>query len=136
MGNGGFAPPQFSEAAELDQIDQRESRGALRPARANQARETSPARRVQGPHPSADFDAPLPATVLAAFAGRKRRTCSSTRSRAVVAPAAVSHPIGASTPQHADPFARMLIDQARVEGASLVTHDPQFRHYDGPIVRV
>lgn len=37
---------------------------------------------------------------------------------------------------HADPFDRMLIAQARVEGASLVTHDPHFARYDVPIVRV
>lgn len=44
--------------------------------------------------------------------------------------------VRALPPHHADPFDRMLIAQARVEGASLVTHDPQFERYDVPIVRV
>jgi PIN domain nuclease of toxin-antitoxin system len=39
-------------------------------------------------------------------------------------------------PHHADPFDRMLIAQARVEGAMIVTHDPQFERYDVPIVHV
>jgi PIN domain nuclease of toxin-antitoxin system len=39
-------------------------------------------------------------------------------------------------PHHADPFDRMLIAQAHVEGATLVTHDRQFRPYDVPIVWV
>jgi PIN domain nuclease of toxin-antitoxin system len=37
---------------------------------------------------------------------------------------------------HTDPFDRMLIAQARVEGATVVTHDPQFERYDVPVVRV
>jgi PIN domain nuclease of toxin-antitoxin system len=32
-------------------------------------------------------------------------------------------------PHHADPFDRMLVAQAQVEHATLVTHDPQFRAY-------
>ena len=32
-------------------------------------------------------------------------------------------------PQHKDPFDRMLIAQAQVEGLMIVTHDQQFRHY-------
>jgi PIN domain nuclease of toxin-antitoxin system len=39
-------------------------------------------------------------------------------------------------PHHADPFDRMLIAQARVEGATIVTHDPQFERYEVPIVHV
>jgi PIN domain nuclease of toxin-antitoxin system len=39
-------------------------------------------------------------------------------------------------PDHADPFDRMLIAQAQVEGATLVTHDGRFRPYDVPIVWV
>ena len=39
-------------------------------------------------------------------------------------------------PHHADPFDRMLIAQARIEGATVVTHDPQFEQYDVPLVRV
>ena len=36
---------------------------------------------------------------------------------------------------HTDPFDRMLIAQARVEGATIVTHDPQFERYDIPVMR-
>ena len=39
-------------------------------------------------------------------------------------------------PHHTDPFDRMLIAQARVEGATIVTHDPQFERYDVPVLRV
>jgi PIN domain nuclease of toxin-antitoxin system len=37
---------------------------------------------------------------------------------------------------HADPFDRMLIAQATVEGATLVTHDRQFEAYDVPVIWV
>lgn len=37
-------------------------------------------------------------------------------------------------PHHGDPFDRMLIAQARVEGASIVTRDPRFARYDVPVV--
>jgi PIN domain nuclease of toxin-antitoxin system len=37
---------------------------------------------------------------------------------------------------HTDPFDRMLVAQAAVEGATIVTHDPQFERYDVPVVRV
>ena len=37
---------------------------------------------------------------------------------------------------HRDPFDRMLIAQAQVEGATLVTHDRQFKPYDVPVVWV
>ena len=37
---------------------------------------------------------------------------------------------------HNDPFDRMLIAQAQVEGASLVTHDRQFEPYDVPVLWV
>ena len=33
---------------------------------------------------------------------------------------------------HADPFDRMLIAQARVEGATVVTQDPQFEQQTCP----
>ena len=39
-------------------------------------------------------------------------------------------------PHHTDPFDRMLIAQARVEGATVVTHDRQFDGYDVPILWV
>jgi PIN domain nuclease of toxin-antitoxin system len=35
---------------------------------------------------------------------------------------------------HADPFDRMLIAQARVEGLMLVTHDRSFEPYDIPTI--
>lgn len=35
---------------------------------------------------------------------------------------------------HADPFDRMLVAQALVEGAMLVTHDRQLEPYDVPVV--
>lgn len=37
---------------------------------------------------------------------------------------------GGLPPHHADPFDRMLIAQARLEGLTLVTHDRQFEPYD------
>jgi PIN domain nuclease of toxin-antitoxin system len=39
-------------------------------------------------------------------------------------------------PHHADPFDRMLIAQALVERATVVTHDRQFADYDVPILWV
>ena len=35
---------------------------------------------------------------------------------------------------HRDPFDRMLIAQATVEGATLITHDRRFEPYDVPVV--
>jgi PIN domain nuclease of toxin-antitoxin system len=35
---------------------------------------------------------------------------------------------------HRDPFDRLLIAQARSEGLTIVTADPQFAHYDVPVV--
>ncbi len=35
---------------------------------------------------------------------------------------------------HRDPFDRMLIAQARVEGLTLITRDPNMRKYDVPIL--
>ena len=37
-------------------------------------------------------------------------------------------------PHHTDPFDRMLIAQARVEGATIVTHDRHFEPYDVPVI--
>jgi PIN domain nuclease of toxin-antitoxin system len=37
---------------------------------------------------------------------------------------------------HTDPFDRMLIAQASLEGATVVTHDRHFRDYDVPILWV
>jgi len=37
---------------------------------------------------------------------------------------------------HGDPFDRMLVAQARVEGATVITHDRQFEPYGVPIIWV
>lgn len=42
--------------------------------------------------------------------------------------------LSAMPAHHADPFDRMLIAQARVEGATIVTHDRQFQIYDVPVL--
>lgn len=36
---------------------------------------------------------------------------------------------------HADPFDRLLVAQAQLEGISLVTVDPQIERYDVPVIR-
>lgn len=41
---------------------------------------------------------------------------------------------GSLPAHHADPFDRMLIAQAMVEGAQIVTADPEFRRYDVEVV--
>ncbi len=43
---------------------------------------------------------------------------------------------GVLPPHHSDPFDRMLIAQALLERATLVTHDRLFAHYDVPILWV
>jgi PIN domain nuclease of toxin-antitoxin system len=40
---------------------------------------------------------------------------------------------GALPPHHTDPFDRMLIAQARLEGLTLVTHDRRFEPYGGDV---
>lgn len=35
---------------------------------------------------------------------------------------------------HGDPFDRMLVAQAQVEGATIVSRDPRFRRYDVPVL--
>ena len=37
-------------------------------------------------------------------------------------------------PHHRDPFDRMLVSQARAEGATLVSHDEALRRYDVPLI--
>lgn len=37
---------------------------------------------------------------------------------------------------HGDPFDRMLIAQAKTEGATILTRDPQFEQYDVPVILV
>jgi len=39
-------------------------------------------------------------------------------------------------PHHGDPFDRMLIAQAQVEGIAVVTHEPRFEAYGVPVIRV
>jgi PIN domain nuclease of toxin-antitoxin system len=43
---------------------------------------------------------------------------------------------GSLPPHHTDPFDRMLIAQAVIEGATLVTHDRPLASYDVPILWV
>ena len=42
--------------------------------------------------------------------------------------------VGVLPPHHADPFDRMLIAQALVEGATLVSHDERLKPYGVPII--
>jgi PIN domain nuclease of toxin-antitoxin system len=44
--------------------------------------------------------------------------------------------VGRLPPLHADPFDRMLVAQARVEGLTLVTHDKTLARYDVPTILV
>jgi PIN domain nuclease of toxin-antitoxin system len=43
---------------------------------------------------------------------------------------------GALPPHHRDPFDRMLVAQALVEGLTVVTHDPAFEPYGVDLLRV
>jgi PIN domain nuclease of toxin-antitoxin system len=56
--------------------------------------------------------------------------------RIVSLPITVEHALhaGALPRHHDDPFDRMLIAQARIEQASLVTHDAQFASYEVEIL--
>jgi PIN domain nuclease of toxin-antitoxin system len=51
-------------------------------------------------------------------------------------PIALEHALAvAELPQHhRDPFDRMLVAQARVEGLAIVTGDPAFSAYDVPVI--
>ena len=42
--------------------------------------------------------------------------------------------LAALPPHHADPFDRVLVAQARVEGATLVSHDRAFEPYGVPMI--
>jgi PIN domain nuclease of toxin-antitoxin system len=42
--------------------------------------------------------------------------------------------LGALPPHHRDPFDRVLVAQARVEGATLVSHDGAFAPYGVPMI--
>ncbi len=45
-----------------------------------------------------------------------------------------AHAVGDLPSHHRDPFDRMLIAQAKVEGLTIVTHDRIFRQYRIPVV--
>jgi PIN domain nuclease of toxin-antitoxin system len=45
-----------------------------------------------------------------------------------------AHAVGDLPSHHRDPFDRMLIAQAKMEGLTIVTHDRVFRQYRIPIV--
>ena len=51
-------------------------------------------------------------------------------------PISFSHAEAAAAlpPHHLDPFDRMLVAQARIEGLTLITHDRRFKPYDVPIL--
>lgn len=44
--------------------------------------------------------------------------------------------VGVLPPHHRDPFDRVLVAQARIEGLTLVTADSTFAHYDVRLIRV
>jgi len=52
-------------------------------------------------------------------------------------PVALPHvlEVGHLAPHHGDPFDRLLLAQARVEGLTIVTRDAVFAEYGAPIVR-
>jgi PIN domain nuclease of toxin-antitoxin system len=43
---------------------------------------------------------------------------------------------GALPAHHSDPFARMLVAQAKIESLTLMTHDARLRDYDVPVLVV
>jgi PIN domain nuclease of toxin-antitoxin system len=51
-------------------------------------------------------------------------------------PVSVAHAAGVADlpPHHRDPFDRMLVSQARAEGAALVTRDKALAPYDVPLI--
>lgn len=59
-----------------------------------------------------------------------------TAARFDVLPITLAHALaaGALPPHHRDPFDRMLVAQARLEGLTLVTHDARLRPYDVPVL--
>ena len=46
-----------------------------------------------------------------------------------------AYAVGDLPMHHRDPFDRMIIAQARMEGLKVVTHDPLFGQYDIPLLR-
>lgn len=54
---------------------------------------------------------------------------------AMLAPAAGHYRALLTLPRHhGDPFDRLIIAQARMEGLTIVTNDPRFRAYDVPLL--
>ena len=45
-----------------------------------------------------------------------------------------AHAVGDLTAYHRDPFDRMLVAQAKVEGLTLVTHDIRLKKYKVPLI--
>ena len=43
--------------------------------------------------------------------------------------------VGRLAPHHGDPFDRLILAQARVEGLTIVTRDNVFAEYGGPVLR-
>ena len=64
---------------------------------------------------------PEPVSAVAARVGIERLPITFEHAEATVA----------LPPVHRDPFDRLLVTQARIEGLTLVTHDPQVRSYPG-----
>jgi PIN domain nuclease of toxin-antitoxin system len=58
------------------------------------------------------------------------------RSRFAALPVTFEHAerAGALPPHHADPFDRMLIAQAHLHAATIVSHDRQFEAYGVPVI--
>lgn len=46
-----------------------------------------------------------------------------------------AHAVGDLPPYHRDPFDRMLVAQAKVEGLTLVTRDEHLRKYKVPLIK-
>lgn len=57
-------------------------------------------------------------------------------SDALALPISLEHVVGAERlpPHHRDPFDRLLISQAKIEGATIVSSDDALRAYDVPVL--
>jgi len=60
------------------------------------------------------------------------------RSAVTPLPVTVEHALGVATlpRHHGDPFDRLLVSQAQVDGLTLITADPQLTAYDVPLLLV
>ena len=60
------------------------------------------------------------------------------RHRFIPLPITIAHALAAGSlpPHHADPFDRMLVAQAQLEGLTVVTRDPRIAAYDVPTLAV